>query len=416
MDPHGRRALISIPIVLAMLSMLGPFSIDTPFPAFSEMQRYFAVGTAETQLVVTAYLGAFAVMSIFHGPLSDAVGRKPVIAWSVAVYVVASIGAALSPSLPVLLGFRVLQGLSAGGAAIVSRTVIRDLFDGQQAQQLMSRVALIFALGPAIAPVMGGLILQLGPWQWVFAFMALLGAGLIIATVLVLPESHPPELRTPLAPRAVLAGVAEVARTAAFHRLAWAATLGFAGQFVFIGGAAIFVVDVLGRGELDFWVLFLPMIGSMMIGSWLSGRCGRRFSSRQLVTVGYASSVVGAAAGLGLAVAGMGESLPWAVVGPSLIALGNGMAYPNLQLLLLDLFPGRRGAVMSGATFITLVFNAVVAATVTPAVGSSALGFAGTALVIVVIGQLCWIWYSSVNGRSVDDGRRQQELGTQQVG
>jgi DHA1 family bicyclomycin/chloramphenicol resistance-like MFS transporter len=322
-----------------------------------------------------------------------------VIVWSVAVYVVASIGAVFSPSLGVLLAFRVLQGLSAGGAAIVSRTVIRDLFDGEQAQVLMSRVALIFALGPAVAPIMGGLIVQVGPWQWVFAFMAIFGLLLIAATLMVLPESHPPELRVPLRLRPVLEGVVQVTRRATFHRLAWAATLGFAGQFVYIGGAAIYVVDVLGKGELDFWVLFVPMIGAMMMGSWLSGRGAGRFSSRRLVSTGYTISVLGAAVGLALAMTPMGESLPWAVVGPSLIALGNGMSYPNLQLLLLDLFPKRRGAVMSSATFVTLVFNAVVAAVVTPVIGVSALGFAATAMVIIGVGQLCWSWYCAVEDR-----------------
>lgn len=122
-----------------MLSMIGPFSIDTPFPAFDEMRVALRVDSDQLQLVVTAYMLAFAAMSIFHGPLSDALGRRPVILGSIAVYVVASIGCALAPSLGWLLVGRVVQGLSAGGSTIVSRTVIRDVFDGPQAQRLMSR-------------------------------------------------------------------------------------------------------------------------------------------------------------------------------------------------------------------------------------------------------------------------------------
>ena len=99
LDPRSRRVRFIIPGVLAMLSMIGPFSIDTPFPAFAQMQRDFGVGSTEMQLVVTAYLAAFAVMSIFHGPLSDAIGRRPVILASISVYVLASVGAA-SSSLP----------------------------------------------------------------------------------------------------------------------------------------------------------------------------------------------------------------------------------------------------------------------------------------------------------------------------
>ncbi len=398
-DPHSRRGRLAIPFVLALLAMTGPFSIDTPFPAFEQMERGFGVTSVQMQLVVTAYLGAFAAMSVFHGPLSDAAGRKPVMLWSTAVYVGASIGAAFSPTLAVMLGFRVLQGLSAGGATIVSRTVIRDLYSGPEAQVLVSRVAMFFAIGPAIAPMVGGVLLQVGPWQLVFGFMAVFGLTLIAATAMVLPESHPKARRVPMRPTAVLGGLTAVARRAAFHRLVWASTLPFGALFLYIGGAAIFVVDLLGGGELDFWVLFVPMIGSMLVGAWISARAAGRITARRLVSLGYTICVVGAALGVGLAVAGLGTTLPWAVVGLSVLALGNGMSFPSMQLMLLDLFPHHRGAVMSAATFITLAFNALVAVAVTPAVGTSALGFAVTALAMVGVGQLCWSWHCAIEDR-----------------
>ena len=126
-----------VPVILAGLSMLGPFSIDTPFPAFPTMGDELGATSSEMQLVVSAYLLAFAVMSPFHGPLSDALGRKPVMVGGVLVYVAASVGCAFSTSLPVLLGFRVLQGLSAGGGVIVSRTIVRDMFDGAEIDGLL---------------------------------------------------------------------------------------------------------------------------------------------------------------------------------------------------------------------------------------------------------------------------------------
>ncbi len=386
------RLVALIPLVLALLSMIGPFSIDTPFPAFASMGAELSVSAGELQLVVTSYMLAFAAMSLFHGPLSDAVGRKPVIVWSLVVYAVASVGCAFAPSLEWLLVGRVAQGLAAGGSTIVSRTVIRDLFDGPQAQRMMSQVAVIFGVAPAVAPIVGGLLIQVGPWESVFWFMAGLAVALVVLTVTLLPESHPPERRVPLRVGEILRGLAEVVREPAFHRMTWAGTLVFGAQFLYIGGAAIFVVDLLGEGELDFWKLFLPMIGAMVVGSLSSGRFGRVFTSSQLVSIGYAVSLAGAGAGVVLALTPAGQVLPWAVLGISLVAFGNGLAYPNIQLLMLDLVPSRRGAVMSASSFVTLVFNAVSAAVLAPYVGRSVLGFATAAAVCVVLGWLVWRW------------------------
>lgn len=406
----GWRYAVLIPGVLAALSMIGPFSIDTPFPAFPEMGRELGVGTEQLQLVVTVYLGSFALMSIFHGPLSDAVGRRPVMAVSIAVYVLASIGAALSGSLAMLLVFRALQGLSAGGATIVSRTVIRDLFEGAQAQRLMSRVAIIFGIAPAIGPILGGAILQVGSWQLIFAFQAVLGVCLVLAVLLLLPETHPRERRVPLNVAEIFRGLSAVAREGAFLRLGWATALIFGAQFLYIGGAAVFVVDVLGQGELDFWKLFVPMIGSMMLGSWLCGRAAGRITARRLVSAGCTTSFVGGVVGVVIAASPLAADLPWAVVGLSLIALGNGITYPTLQLLLLDRFPTRRGAVVSLGSFVALVLNAVTAVAVVPVIGGSALGFATAALVGVGAGQLLWAWHCAVEDRDCAVSREAAEL------
>lgn len=393
LDPRSARVAIAIPAVLALLSMIGPFSIDTPFPAFPQMGGDLGVDTHELQLVVTVYMASFAVMSIFHGPLSDALGRKPVIVGSVACYVVASVACAFAPSLEWLLLGRAVQGLSAGGATIVSRTVIRDLFDGPVAQRLMSRVVVIFGIAPAVAPVLGGLLLQIGPWQLVFWFMAGLGLLLIAATLVVLPESHPVERRVPLRFGEVVRGLVEVMRVPAFHRIAWAATLVFGAQFLYIGGAAIFLVDLLGQGELDFWKLFVPMIGLMVLGSTLSGRLAGVVEIARLVTIGYLVAIVGAVVGVLTALSPYADALPWNIVGISVVAFGNGLAYPNTQLIVLDLVPQRRGAVVSAAAFTTLFFNAVGAVTIAPLAGRSVLGFAVAAMVMVLLGALLWWWH-----------------------
>lgn len=390
MDPRSRRARIVVPLVIAGLSMIGPFSIDSPFPAFGRMAAEFDVSATQMQLVVTSYLLAFAIMSIFHGPLSDAVGRKPMLTWGVGVYALASLATAFAPSFGWLLLFRVLQGLSAGAGVIVSRTVIRDLFDGKVAQRLMSRVAMIFGIAPAVAPIVAGGLLQIGDWPLIFVFQAAFGLFLIVLVVTALPETHPPERRTAIRVGAILRSMLRVTRSAAVWRLSLASGLVFGGSFLYIGGAALVVEGLLGLGELDYWQFFVPMIGGMVVGAWISGRAAGVITGRRLVSYGLAFCLAMAVLSIVIAALPAGGSLPWAIVGPSLVMLGTGMAYPTLQLMLLDVYPAARGAVVSFATFLTLVLNATAAATVTPLAARSLLGLALTAFVMVALGALSW--------------------------
>lgn len=372
--------------------MIGPFSIDTPFPAFAQIGADFAVGTEAMQLVVSSYMLAYAAMTPFHGPISDAVGRRPVILIGLAVYLLATIGCALSPSLPVLLGFRVLQGLSAGASTIIGRTIVRDLFEGAEAQRVMSRVMMIFGLAPAIAPIVGGWILKFGPWPGIFWFIAIFALLLIVAVHVAIPETHPPERRTPLRAGAMVRELARVCRDRQFLLMSSAITLSFGGQFLYIGAAAIFVVDLLGKGEGDFWMFFVPMISGVVVGAWISGRAAGRMSGRRLVAYALSGSVAAGVLSVILAVA-FDNQLPYAIIGPSLIALGTGTAFPTVQIALLDRFPHARGAAASVAGVMPLTLNAVFAAVLAPLVTGSVLHIAIAALVLVTLGWGCWVWH-----------------------
>lgn len=385
-----KASIWTLLVVLAALSMLGPFSIDTPFPAFTRLGREFAVSTDEMQLVVTAYMLAFALMSPFHGPISDAVGRRPVMLVGLGVYALASVGCALSTSLPMLLGFRVLQGLSAGGGVIVSRAVIRDMFEGAEAQRLMSRVTMIFGVAPAVAPIVGGWLLTIGSWRAIFYFLVGVAVVLAALVVFVLPESHPVERRTSFAPSAILGGLLEAGRSSAFHRVSWSASLSFAGQFLYIGAAPIFVVELLGKGEQDFWMFFVPMISGVVLGSAISSRTSGRVTIDRLVSAAMAFALLGAVVNLVLCLIPATQGLPYAVVGPALIAVGTGASYPALQLTLLDMFPGTRGATVSLFTFFTLVLNGTIAGFVAPHVTGSLATMAVTALTLEVVAVLFW--------------------------
>lgn len=380
-------------VLLALLGMFGPFSIDTAFPAFQEMGSDFGASEASMQLVVSAYLGAFAVMSLFHGPLSDAIGRKPVMVTGAAIYALASIGCALSDSLPVLLAFRVLQGMSAGAGTIVSRTVVRDLFEGARAQRLMSSIAMIFGIAPAVAPIIGGWLLLAGPWPLIFWFLCGFGAFIAVAVLALLPESHPPERRTPVNVRAIISGVVAVARMRRFQVLSAASAFSFAGQFLYIGAAPIFVVTLLGKGAQDFWVFFVPMVAGMVLGSFTNGRLAELVSGDRLIIIGQAVALTGALLGLALSVVSATASLPWAVVGPTAIAFGTGISLPIYQLALLDAVPHARGTAASVSTFFMLLLNATLTAVVVPIAATTLTRLAATSLVLLVVGIGCFHLY-----------------------
>lgn len=393
------RAGLGLTLLLAALSMFGPFSIDTVFPAFESMGVQFAVDSTAMQQVTSVYLASFAVMTVFHGPLSDALGRKPVMLAGIAMFTLASAGAALAPNLPVLLAFRVLQGMSAGAGQIVSRTVIRDLFHGAHAQRLMAQVAMIFGLAPAIAPVIGGYLLGFGPWPVIFWFLVAFGLLIGVGTLVVLPETLPPERRTPLRMRELMRSMQIVATDGPFARVAVATALMFGAQFLYIASAPIFVVDLLGKGERDFWIFFVPMIGGLIFGSWLTARTAGIVAPQRMATYGMAMACLGGLLNVALAGAidGVGGAhlplLPWAVVGPCALTIGVAATYPIMQLTFLDMHPERRGTGASFGMSVSFVFNAILAGAVAPLVTSSLLELAAASLILGLTGWALWAWH-----------------------
>jgi DHA1 family bicyclomycin/chloramphenicol resistance-like MFS transporter len=162
-------SLSTFAVLLAALAMLGPFSIDSYLPAFPAIEQGLGTSALALQQTLTAYLVAFATMIMLHGALSDAFGRRRPILLSLVMFVFASLGCAFSPSIHVLLAFRMLQGFSAGAGVVVGRAMIRDAYAGPSAERLMALVTMIFAIGPAVAPVLGGLIVTSLGWRWIFA-------------------------------------------------------------------------------------------------------------------------------------------------------------------------------------------------------------------------------------------------------
>ncbi len=386
--PHSRIGLAAL---LAALAMFGPFSIDTMFPAFPTMATALGVSDVAVQQTLSVYLIAYAAMALFHGPLSDAYGRRRLILAGTAVFTLASVGCALAPDLNWLLLFRAVQGISAGVGIIVGRAIIRDLYDGPDAQRLMSTVTMIFGIAPAIAPIIGGWVFEWAGWQAVFWFLCVFGVLLWLACLLWLRETHPAALRQPMSVGTLWSGYAAMLRDPMFRRLSWSAAFNFGALFLFIASAPTFVFEFLGLGALDFGWFFVPTIAGMMTGAWLSGRLAGRVSAERCVGLAYAAMLVAGVANIAYCSSSLPFALPWAVLPIAVTAFGIAIAFPAITLMLLDRYPTHRGAASSMQSFISLVFNAGIAGIAAPLLhGHPPVWLAISALTLTVLGYIAW--------------------------
>lgn len=392
MEASKPVSLRRIALLVGGLSMFGPFAIDAVFPAFPQIGEQLGADKLAMQQVISVYLLAYAVMSLVHGALSDALGRKRVIVGGLVVFIVASIGCALSRDMGTLLFFRALQGFSAGVGYIIGRAVIRDLYDGDDAQRLMSQVSMIFSIAPAIAPIIGGWLLGWSNWMGIFWFLVALSTVLLVVTCTWLPETHPPHARLSLHPGRLLQDYLGIGRNPRFLRLAAAGSLGFGGLFLYIASAPAFVMDLLHLNEQQFAWLFIPTIGGMALGAYVSGRAAGRMTGTRAVNIGYLCIAVSTIYNITYnALAGQ-MTVPWAVLPMTLNAFGIALIFPILSLAILDMYPRQRGSASSMQAFSTLVTNSIVAGVLSPLLSRSGLHLALGAGAFALVGWCMWRW------------------------
>ena len=344
-------------ILLGCLSMLGAFSIDTYLPSFPSIAAEFHLGVDTVQQTLTVFLLAMAVMTLFHGTLSDAVGRRPVILGSLAIYLAASICAFLAYSFSWLLLSRLLQGMSAGAGMVVGRAMVRDRFSGPDAQTVMSYTTIVFGLAPVVAPILGGWLEVVSGWRSVFVFLAVVGFLLLVACAFKLPESLPLARRSPLRLRATLKDYATVGSDARFLLQSVSIALAASALFLYISSAPVFVLQILHLPETSFAWLFFPMITGIMAGSLVAGRVAHFWSPDRTIRIGFLV-MAGAAAANVLYAAFCTAAIPWAVVPIMLCTFGMAVVSPAMTILTLDLYPARRGLAASlQSAFVMAAFS-----------------------------------------------------------
>ncbi len=393
---------VQLAALLAALATVGPFSIDTYLPALHAIGADLGATTVQTQQTLTAYMLPMALMVLWHGAISDAYGRKRVIVVSMLLFTLASVLCVFAGSIEMLLVGRALQGISAGAGMVVGRAVVRDLHDGPAAQRLMSHVSMAFALGPAIAPILGGWIFSAFGWRAVFVFLALLGLVLAALTVWKLDETHPPEARHPLHPGPLARRYWGVFTSPGFLLLTFAVSYNFNGFFLYVLSAPVFLIQHLGLPETGFGWFFIPTVSGMMAGSALSARLAGALSPAR--TIALALGIMILAAAINLAVTSlMAPGLPQSVLPIMLYTFGMAIGMPSLTLLALDHFPTHRGLASSCQSFLQMLVSSITAGLVAPAlwdsVGSLATGMLANLAVGLGCAGLWWALYHRREGQ-----------------
>ena len=381
----------ALAVLLAVLGMLGPFSIDTYIPAFSAIAQSLNATPVQMQQTLSAYLFGFAFMNLFHGALSDSFGRRPVILWGLAMFTVASLGCALAQNVGQLIFFRALQGLSTGAGIVVSRAVIRDMFPPSEAQRVMSQVTIYFGVAPAVAPIIGGVIAEYLDWHAIFWFLVGVGVVLWLANWRLLPETLHVQDRQPFQVRNLMRGYWQLLTDARFLLLALASGVPFNGLFLYVLSAPAFLGDILQLRPTQFFWFFVLSIGGIMAGSWLSGRMAGKVKPKNQIMQGF-RIMLGVSAINVVANALLTPNAWWSLWPVTVFAFGWALMVPVVTLLVLDLHPDRRGMASSLQAVVGSTANGIVAGAVAPLVMHSALGLAVMSAAFMLVGLVAWLW------------------------
>jgi DHA1 family bicyclomycin/chloramphenicol resistance-like MFS transporter len=377
-------------VLIGGLSMVSPFSIDTFFPAFHAMEKALQVDAWQLQQVITAYMVPFAFASLVHGPLSDAIGRRPVMIWGMALYTLGSVACTLAPNYESLIAARMLQGATAGVGVVIGRAVVRDLYHGARAQHLMSMTTMIFSIAPAVAPIIGGWAHVAFGWRAVFAVMVICGVIFAVSAWWRLPETHPAAARIPFNARNLVSTSATVLRHPEFLMLALAASINFCSIAVFIGAAPAIVEKHWGMSETSYAALFVPVIAGILVGAWGSGKMAGKFDLVFQVRLGIASTFSVALVRVILHFSL--DTVPIPVQQGLLFVAGLGaqFAFPVLTLRMLDLFPAARGTAASAQSFVALLVTAFTLGVISTRMLPRLEWLAWTSLAYTLLAATCW--------------------------
>ncbi|MFF7789507.1 Bcr/CflA family efflux MFS transporter [Streptomyces sp. NPDC007991] len=341
-------------MVLAGLSGASPLATDMYVPALPDLARSLATDASGAQMSLTGFLAGIIVGQLVLGPLSDAVGRRPVLIGGSVLFTVFSAVCALAPTVEVLNTARVGQGIAGAAGIVVSRAVVADLYDDRELPLVFSRLGAITATAPVLAPLAGGALLLAVSWRYVFAVLALMGLLLSLGVWRWIPESHPPHARLTGGMTASLRAIAEVAAQRAILAPVLALACGGAAVFAYIAGTTFVFQDIYRLSPaLSSLVYGVNAVGNMA-GSLAYGHLAKRRTPEALLIISGTLATTGAATLLLIqATAGSTTQLTWLCLLITISAFG--IFFPAVITVAQSrgrAAPGATSALLGGSQFL----------------------------------------------------------------
>ncbi|ANS85614.1 Bcr/CflA family multidrug efflux MFS transporter [Vibrio scophthalmi] len=332
-------------LVLGAIGALTPLAIDMYLPAMPTIARDLGVGAGEVQITLTAYTAGFAIGQLFHGPLADSFGRRPVLILGVLLFGIASVVSATTNGIDALTWVRTAQGFAGAAAAVVIQAVVRDMFDREDFARAMSFVTLVITIAPLIAPMIGGYLAIWFGWRSIFWVLAAFAAIVIVLVLWKIPETLPTENRQPLRIATTLRNYVRLCRNPVAMGLVLSGAFSFAGMFAFLTGGAFVYIDIYGVRPDQFGYLFGLNIVAMIIMTSINGRLVKKVGSHAMLRFGLWVQLF---AGIGLFAAWMMDLGLWGIVVFVVLFIGTiSTIGSNAMGLLLSGYPTMAGTASS---------------------------------------------------------------------
>ncbi len=323
-QPKAKPSFIALLIAVSAVSPLG---INMYLPSMPGMARALGVDFTTIQLTLSLYLGAMAVGQLVIGPLSDRLGRRPVLLTGLLVFVVGSVICLSAQSIGVLIFGRIVQAIGGCAGITLSRAIVRDLYGRNQVASMIAYVTMGMAVAPMIAPTIGGVLETFFGWRASFAFLIGFGGLALVFAYWRLRETNHSRASGESA-RELLRGYGSLFRSRQFWGYTLVTSFVSAMFFAFLAGAPYVMIELLGRSPAEYGFYFAMVPTGYILGNFATGRIAGRMGPNRMILAGTFLSLVSIAAMAALIASGFLS--PVALFGPMLfIGVANGLVLPS---------------------------------------------------------------------------------------